>query len=110
MAAPVSLATDGQWPADVREFAARNQVAACLDPLREGLLRLFPTTRSFRAFLEDDPEIPDDWHIVFELHVPSSDVPDYVAATRPWYREVLPGNCPNPLTCIFRLRLLQVDS
>lgn len=99
--------TEWHWPADVLAFAARNQVQAALDPLRDLLRRLFPTASSLRVFLENDPEIPDDCHIVFEVRVSPADVPDYLAATRPWYEE-FPKICPDPL-CIFRLSLLRVD-
>jgi hypothetical protein len=107
MSTVTPAATGWHWPSDVVNFATQNQVQAHLDPLRDLLRRLFPTASSLCVFLEDDPEIPDDWHIVFEVRVSPADVVDYLAATRPWYDE-FPKICPDPL-CIFRLSLLRVE-
>ena len=60
---------------------------------------------SLRVFMEDDPEIRDDWHIVFEVWVPSTDVPDYYQSWRRW-TEALIRIVPTTLGCIFRLTLL----
>jgi len=98
-----------QWPADVLTFAAQHQVAAYLDPLLAATRQVYPTAQSARVFLEDDPEIRDDWHIVFEVRVPQVDIPDYVAAVHSWTREMF-RICPAPLVCIFRLTLLPVAS
>jgi hypothetical protein len=100
-------ATAWQWPADVLAFATQHQVQGYLDPLLQALQQLFPTARSLRVFLEDDPEIRDDWHIVFEVRVSSADVPDPRAATRTWHRE-FSQICRDPL-CIFRFSLLRID-
>jgi hypothetical protein len=43
MSAPVTTAASWQWPADVLEFAAKNQVQAYLDPLLLATRRVFPT-------------------------------------------------------------------
>src|SRR5262249_50860847 len=94
-------------PADVLSFAAQNQVQAYLDPLRHLTRRLFPTASSLRVTLEDDPEIPNDWHIVFEVHVSPVDVPDYRAAKRLW-RDEFRKIYSDPL-CLFRLILLRTD-
>jgi hypothetical protein len=82
-AAPASPQTY-PWPADLLAFAVRNKVDALLEPHLEATRRLFPTATSLRVFLELDPEIRDFWYIVFEVEVPTKDVPDYVAAKRRW--------------------------
>jgi hypothetical protein len=69
--------TAWQWPADVLAFAAQHQVQATLDPLLEATRQVFPTARSVRLFLELDPEIRDDRHIVFEVQVPHQILPSY---------------------------------
>jgi hypothetical protein len=97
-----------QWPADVLEFAAREKVADYLDPLLEATRKLFPTARRLEVFLEDDPEIANDWHIVYEVEVPVADVPHFVKAQHFWIDELYKV-CPAPLVCTFRLTLLTVD-
>jgi hypothetical protein len=102
-------ATARQWPADVLEFAARSGVADYLDPLLEATRRLFPTARSLKVFLEGDPEIRDDWHIVFEVEVPRANIPSYVHAQHFWIDELY-RVCPAPLVCTFRLALIPVET
>jgi hypothetical protein len=41
-----------------------------------------PTAQSISIRLEEDPEIRDDYHLVFEVRVPRADVPDFGAAKR----------------------------
>jgi hypothetical protein len=109
MSAPTATATAWQWPPDVLDFAVKQQVEPYLDPLLAALHNAYPTATNFLIRLEDDPEIRDDRHIVFEVSVPATDVPNYVAATRPWHRE-LSRICPAPLTHIFRHLLLPVGT
>jgi hypothetical protein len=107
MSTRTTVSATGYWPAEVREFADRRQVADLLDPLRLGLARLFPTAQSIRVRLEEDPEIRDDCHIVFEVRVSRADVPDFGAAKRRWHEELF-GLCPAPRVCLFRLTLVRV--
>jgi hypothetical protein len=108
MSAPTSTITTWQWSADVLDFAAQRRVEACLDPLREVTQRLFPTASSLRVFLEGDPELRDEWHIVFEVDVPKADVPNYLEARHRWTAELF-RLCPAPLVCTFCLTLLRTD-
>jgi hypothetical protein len=105
MSAVPTPSSSWQWPADVLEFAARNQVADYLDPLLQATPGVFPTARSIRVFLESDPEIRDDWHIVFEVRVPKRDLPHPVKSQHFWIDELY-RICPAPLVCTFRLRLI----
>ncbi|MBY0524194.1 MAG: hypothetical protein K2R98_12390 [Gemmataceae bacterium] len=105
MSLPSAMATEWHPPADVLALATRHQAQDCLGPLREALLRLYPNAHNVRVFLEDDPEIRDDWHVVFEAFVPAADLSDYLTATRPWYRE-LACICPAPSSSLFRLSLI----
>ena len=73
--------TNWHWPEDVRAFAAQHGVEAYLEPLREASARVFPTAVRARVILELDPELRDDRHVTFEIHVPTDDVPDYVNET-----------------------------
>jgi hypothetical protein len=111
MSAPSTPTTAWQWPADVVNFAVQHQVDAYLDPVMAAIQRTFPTATSVRAFVEDDPELRDVWYIVLEVRVPAADVPDYVAAKRPWYRElsqIWPK--PSATMCPFTLCLLTTTS
>ena len=107
MSTATSTATAWHWPADVLSFAAQQQVCTALEPLHHLLQRLYPSAIGLRAFLEEDPEIGADQHILFEVRVPLADAPDYLAATRLWYEE-FPKIHADP-GCIFRLSLLRVD-
>ena len=53
------------WPVDVHDFAVRNQIESYLDPLLAATRQVFPSLRNLRVLLQLDPEIADDWHIVF---------------------------------------------
>ena len=55
--------------------------------------------------MDDDPEIRDDRHIVFDMEVLDRDIPDFVGAYRSWNQEV-EGCCPPYLACTFRLVLV----
>jgi hypothetical protein len=107
MSAITPAATAWQWPADVLAFATEHEVRAYLDPLLEATRRLFPTALNIRVFLEGDPEIRDDWHIIFDVHVPQADISDFVATQHSWIDELY-ACCPAPLVCIFRLGLIPV--
>jgi hypothetical protein len=107
MSSPVTTATAEYWPPDVLAFAAQHQVADLLDPLRLALDRVFPVMQSSRVRLEEDPEIRDDRHLVFDVRVSRADVPDFGAAKRRWHQELF-RLCPPPLVCLFRLVLVRV--
>jgi hypothetical protein len=109
MAAPTTTATAWQCPADVLAFATANQVQSYLDPLLEATWRVFPTLRTLKVTLEADPEIRDDWHIVYQVWMPKRDVPHFVEALHKWNDE-LSRICPAPLMCTFRLSLDLVAS
>jgi hypothetical protein len=101
--------TAWEWPADVLAFATQHQVAAYLGPLLEATQRLFPTAHGLRVFLETDPEVCEEQHIVFEARVPKQDVPDFVRAVHSWTDEFHRA-CPSLLRRAFQLALLRVDT
>jgi hypothetical protein len=108
MSMPIPTPAAFQWPPEVLEFAAQSKVAEYLDPLLEATRRLFPTARSLRVYLADDPEIRDDRHIVIRVEAPKADVPDAVKAQWAWGAEFF-RIVPAPLVCTFRSRLSRVD-
>ena len=104
MSAPLPAVAAWQWPADVLEFAAKENVRQYLDPLLEATRRVFPTARDIQVSLEADPEIRDDWHIVFDVRVPNLSPSEGLAAQNRWNTELF-RCCPAPLVCTFRLAL-----
>jgi hypothetical protein len=109
MAAPVTTATQWQWPAEVLAFAADQQVQPYLEPILAAIRQLFPTAVSVEVSVVADPEIRDERHIVFDVKVPGRDVPNFVEAVRQWHHESF-RRCPAPLVCTFRLCLQPVAS
>ena len=95
------------WPPEVLEWASRRQVSNLLDPLRRVLDQLFPAAHTTGVRLEEDPEIRDDCHVVFEVRASRTDVPDFAAAKRRWHDELFRVS-PAPLVCLFRLALIRV--
>jgi len=94
------------WSADVLAFAEQEGVSSYLEPLRELVCRLFPTALSLRVYVQKDPEIRDLTFIIWEVHVPVADVPDFHGSTERWYREVY-SICPAHLTGPFCFILLR---
>jgi hypothetical protein len=90
-------------PPEVHAFAAEAGVAPYLPAVLELLSRTFPTARRFAVLVEDDPEIANDRHIVFEVDVPL-DGPQARAVKRQW-NDGLFACCPAPLVCVFRLSM-----
>jgi hypothetical protein len=93
------------WPADVLAFAAREKASHFLQPLLDVTRRLFPTAE-IKVFFERDVSLPEEY-IVFEVQVPSADVPDYLAAVNKWHRETI-AVCPGPQRGPFVFSLEQV--
>ncbi len=101
--------TSWQWPGDVLAFVAQHQIDGYLEPLLQATRSLFPQARSIQVFLESDPEIRDEEHIVIEVETALTDVPHFLEAKRNWNQELF-RLCPAPLTCHFRLTLLRTEA
>ncbi len=99
-----SNGVNGAFPADVVTFAAANGVADYLNPLWETIHRIFPTARWVKVEIDDDPEIRDDRHILFEVKIPDVGVEGARRGRDAWYKELF-RVCPAPLVCVFRLYL-----
>ena len=87
--------------AEVLAFAREQGVEHYLSPLIELARQVYPSATRFDVFTEDDPEIANDWHIVFELDVPIN-VEQAREADLRWHRGVF-EIVPAPLVCVFRL-------
>src|SRR5712692_6977827 len=90
-------------PPEVLAFAAEQGVAAYLPAMFETTERLFPNARRLAIRLDEDPEIANDRHIVFEVGVRLG-VLEALAAQRRW-NDALFTCCPAPLVCVFRLSM-----
>ena|SRR5713226_1784430 len=97
----VSSAPHPTVPAEVLAFAREQGVEQYLPALIELARQVYPSATRFDIFTEDDPEIANDRHIVFELDVPIN-VEQALEADRRWHRGVF-GIVPAPLVCVFRL-------
>jgi hypothetical protein len=88
-------------PADVLTFAEQEGVTDYLTRLVDLTREVYPTASRFDVLVEDDPEIANDRHIVFELDVPIG-VPQAREADQSWHEGFL-RLCPAPLAWVFRL-------
>src|SRR5262249_30798908 len=79
MASETSTVAVPEWTRAVVELAAREGVTDYLPRVWEMTRRVFPTAERIKVFTEDDPEIADDWHIVFGVQAPLT-VEENVAA------------------------------
>ncbi len=96
----VSAAPRPTIPPEVVAFAREQGVEKYLPELIEWARLVYPSATRFEIFTEDDPEIANDRHIVFELDV-ELDVEQAVEADRRW-GEGLFRIVPAPLVCVFR--------
>lgn len=94
----------GAFPAEVVAFAVANQVEDFLQPLLEATHRIFPTARSVNVQIDDDPEIRDDRHILFEVKTPDTSLEEARQGRKAWIDELF-RVCPATRICVFRLSL-----
>jgi hypothetical protein len=104
MAAVPPPVVESPWPPDVAAFAAEHGVAECLPRLVEATRQIFPTAQPLRVYLEDDPEIADDWHIMIDVTVRGLGVEEAFQARQQWNHALFRW-CPSNEVCTFRLRL-----
>src|SRR4051794_37432511 len=95
--------TGSPWPADVLAYTEQYKVTQFLEPLLQMVKRLFPTAE-VKVSLHVDPELHDTRWVLFDIHVPKGDVPDYPEATRRMHDEEH-LICPAPLLQHFVLLL-----
>lgn len=95
---------NGTFPADVLAFAAANKVEDCLQPLLEATHRIFPTARYVKVQIDDDPELRDERHILFDVQVAGLSLEQSRAARNQWNQELF-RICSPVRSCVFRLFL-----
>lgn len=105
MSAPTTVLPLPDVSPDVLAFAKEQGVAAYLPAVLAMTRRIFPTW-PIKVFLEDDPEIADDWHIILEVQVPEDATPEFLAEKHwQWSGEIF-QHCPSTHVCIFRLGMV----
>jgi hypothetical protein len=87
-----------ELPPEVLAFAAEKGVTPYLGPMLELVRRIFPTA-PFTVKVEEDPEIEDYRHIVFDVEVNGMDVSQIVAAEREWSSRVFQICPPDQALC-----------
>jgi hypothetical protein len=92
-------------PDDVLEFARDQDITSGLHPLLAITRTVFPTA-PIALRLEDDPEVPNDKHIVVEVDVSGWTVDEMFAAHNQWTQLFLKA-CSASDLYLFRLRLRQ---
>lgn len=95
---------NGAFSADVVAFAVASGVEDCLQPLLESTHRIFPTARFVKVYIDDDPELRDERHILFDVQVGGLSREESRAARKQWIGELL-RLCPPERACVFRLLL-----
>jgi hypothetical protein len=89
-------------PPDVLAFAAEQGVTEYLPAVSAMTRRIFPIA-PMKVFLEEDPEIANDRHIVLKVPVArDTSVEDLVAFHRQWSSEIF-QHCPATHVCVFSL-------
>ena len=89
---------------EVFAFAMDQDVTGCLPGLLVMTRRVFPTA-ALAVLVEDDPEIANDRHIVFEVDVGDREVSELVDAQSRWSADIF-RVCPATDIHIFRLRMV----
>jgi hypothetical protein len=95
---------NGAFLADVLAFAAANKVEDCLQPLLEATHRIFPTARYVKVEIDDDPELRDQRHILYNVQVAGLSLDESRAARNQWIEELL-RICSPVRSCVFRMFL-----
>lgn len=88
----------------VLRFAKEQHVEEYVPKVLEMTRRIFPAARRLAVLVDDDPEIPNDRHIVFEVEVSGLNVEQAVEAEWRWSGDIF-DVCPSTHVCVFRLSL-----
>ncbi len=78
---------NGVFSPDVIAFAREHQGEHCLQPLLEATHRIFPTARSIKVSVENDPELRDNTQIVFDVQVVGLPTEEVRTAEKQWLQE-----------------------
>lgn len=87
----------------VPAFAADQRVTAYLQSVLNATHRVFPE-RPFAVYVDEDPEIANDRHIIIDVDVTGMDSDQMFACQQHWIRELF-AQCPATHACVFRLAM-----
>jgi hypothetical protein len=90
-------------PPEAVEFARKHGAGDYLYPVLEHAASVYPG-RPMTVLFEGDPELHDDWHIVFEADVTDMDPEEIDAGQQRWTKGLF-ERCPSQSVWIFRLGL-----
>ena len=93
---------------DVLRFAMEQHVGEFLPKVLEMTRQTFPSARRLAIVVDEDTEIPNDHHIVFEVEASGLSVDQAVEADWRWCRDIF-DVCPSTHVCVFRLSLRLVE-
>lgn len=100
--------TTAHIPPEVAALAKEHGVSEYLPAILAMLQQVLVGARRIDVLVDEDPEIPDDRHIVFEIGLPCQDVNDYLRA-KDALDEGLIRVCPPSQATVFRLSLTDVE-
>jgi hypothetical protein len=84
-----SNGANGAFSPDVIAFARAHQGEHCLQPLLEATHRIFPTARSVKVSVVEDPELSYNTQIVFHVQVVGLPLDEARTANDKWDQEML---------------------
>jgi hypothetical protein len=89
--------------ADVLAFATEQGVRPFLHPVLEMTSQIFQG-RPLTVFVDEDPEIANDRHLVIDVDVVGFDAEQMLACQQDWINQIF-HTCPATHVCVFRLGL-----
>jgi hypothetical protein len=104
MTQPPAIALLSALPPEVLAFAAEAGVTDYLPAVLEMTRRIFPDVPP-TVLVEDDPEIANDRHIVFQVDVTALNDAQLDSASQQWMRELF-DHCPSTHVPVFRLGMV----
>jgi hypothetical protein len=81
--------SNGVFSPDVIAFARAHKGEHCLQPLWEATHRIFPTARSVKVSVEEDPELSYNTQIVFDVQVVGLPPEQARIASNQWDQEMV---------------------
>ncbi len=100
----ISTPSVPHFSSEVLAFASARGGLAYLNPVLEMTRCLFPRA-PVTVFVQEDPEIADNPHIVLEVEVPGWDVSQLVAVQTQWSEGIF-QRCPSQEVPLFVLRMV----
>lgn len=104
MTQPTPVAHLSALPPEVLTFAAEQGVTDYLPAVLEMTRRIFPDV-PLTVLVEDDPEIANDRHIVFEVDVTALNEAQLRERRQRWIREIF-DHCPSTHAPVFRIGMV----